>query len=228
MIYNQWKNYKFNFSFDGCENITSTYSQSFQDIFILTMLNGKQRGTFLEIGANVPMYANNTYLLSSNFKWTGLSIDIVDFNDQWKNLRPNDNFLCADALSVNYEQLLDSFYITPVIDYLQLDIDPSIYTLEALKKIPLNKYKFKIITFETDIYFKGSSESVRDESRKILIDNGYRLLIEDVNVWWQEQYLPYEDWYIHPDYVDSELADNIQKMSKLTNSIPEKFLFKNL
>ena len=36
------------------------------------------------------------------------------------------------------------------IDYLSLDIDPSEATLAALKKLPLDDYRFSVITYETE------------------------------------------------------------------------------
>ena len=36
--------------FSGVENIKENYSQSMQDIFVLTMLNGKKNGIYIEIG----------------------------------------------------------------------------------------------------------------------------------------------------------------------------------
>jgi len=44
------KNKKLRYSFDGYEVIEKNYSQVFQDIFVLSILNGKKKGTFLEIG----------------------------------------------------------------------------------------------------------------------------------------------------------------------------------
>ena len=53
----------FKYKFDGLENIEQSYSQCLQEMFVLASLNGKQKGTYLEIGANQPVFINNTYLL---------------------------------------------------------------------------------------------------------------------------------------------------------------------
>ena len=45
---NQKLVYKFNLS----ENIERNYSQMLQDIFVLTVLNGKSTGTYVEIGSS--------------------------------------------------------------------------------------------------------------------------------------------------------------------------------
>jgi hypothetical protein len=53
-------------------------SEAGQDLFVLAMLNNKQAGTFLEIGGNHPVYYNNTWLLETEYAWTGVSIDRED------------------------------------------------------------------------------------------------------------------------------------------------------
>ena len=48
--------------FTGAENIENNWSQSFQDMFVLTMLNGKKNGVYVEVGADQPRVISNTYL----------------------------------------------------------------------------------------------------------------------------------------------------------------------
>lgn len=226
MSYNTWKDYKFKFPFEGSENIKESFSQAWQDIFILTILKGQHSGTYLEIGCNVPQYTNNTFLLASKFNWNGISIDFLEnLQEEWKNQRPNNYFYCGDATQIDYYFLLSTYYNSSVIDYLQLDIDPSPNTLAVLKKLPLDKFKFKIITFETDAYTGIEAEYVKEESRKILLDLGYDLLVKDVKVRWLDNLLPYEDWYVHSDFIDKDLSSSIKKESEKHNSIPEHFLF---
>lgn len=51
------------FKFIGSENIENNYSQSMQDMFVLSVLNGKKNGVYVEIGADKPRVINNSYLL---------------------------------------------------------------------------------------------------------------------------------------------------------------------
>jgi hypothetical protein len=51
-------------------------SREHQDLFILTVLNKKERGTYLEIGAGSYVYGSNTYLFEKEFNWTGVSLDL--------------------------------------------------------------------------------------------------------------------------------------------------------
>lgn len=189
-------------------------SQNLQDIFALSMLEGKQFGSYLEIGAGPPIEINNTFLLSTVFNWSGVSIEWLDQGlvEQWKTTRPKDNFLQCDALTLDYRELLVNNYPSNIIDYLQLDIDPSINTLTALKRLPLDDFKFRVITFETDVYV-GDTRA-RTESREILSQHGYELVVGDVLIGGQ----PFEDWWAHPDLVDNTILKEIQARSFFTQN----------
>ena len=89
-----------------------------------------------------------------------------------------------------------------LIHYVSLDIDPTTGTLEVLKRLPFDDYKFRAITFETNLYLKdqeGSSESphvdeVKEEAKKFMASKGYTLYKEDVEF---AEGKPFEDWYIY-------------------------------
>lgn len=57
-------------------------SQAGQDLFVVSMLQGKKNGTFLEIGSADLKLGNNTYLLEKTFGWSGYGIDLVDIHEQ--------------------------------------------------------------------------------------------------------------------------------------------------
>ena len=200
--------YKLRYPFEGSEDITFSYSQIMQDIMILTLTNGKKNGTYLEIGCNVPDYTNNTYLMSQKYNWSGLSIDyLMKFTYDWRTLRPNDNFLCCDALTVDYEEIMHKQYRENyVIDYLQLDVDPSENTLKTLKRLPMTKYRFGIITYETDVYL--GNQKIQNESRQILNDLGYTMLVGDMIA---AQYGPCEDWWVDMSLINQEIAIDIKE-----------------
>ena len=50
-------------------------SRENQDLVVLALLNKKQNGTYLEVGAAAPIEYNNSYLLESQFGWRGVSIE---------------------------------------------------------------------------------------------------------------------------------------------------------
>ena len=50
-------------------------SRENQDLFVLSVLDKKIEGTYVEIGSAWPIKSNNTYLLESEFYWQGISFD---------------------------------------------------------------------------------------------------------------------------------------------------------
>lgn len=205
---------KLKYSFPGFEKINATFSMSLQDIFVCTVLDGKKNGTYLEIGAYKPIDANNTYLLKQYFDWNGISIDYDEkFVEEWKTERPNNTFLLKDALTIDYDKLLTEHFTSNEIDYLQVDIEPSENTLKCLKRIPLDKFRFKVITFETDVYVGGNGSAVREEQRNLLNFFGYELVVGDVLT---NEGSPYEDWWVDPEQINKSIVDDIKNNAKHT------------
>ncbi len=177
------------------------YSQILQDVFVETVTDGMENGTYLEIGSNHYKNNNNTYLLEKKYKWKGLSIELdQSYIPEFNTFRMNP-CICHDALTIEYDKLLPSYeqFTSNVIDYLQLDIDPAENTYEVLLKIPFDTYKFKIITYEHDFY-QDQTQSYRQLSRKYLLSKGYKLIVGDITPDAQEL-VPFEDWWVHPDLV---------------------------
>ena len=216
---------RFKFPFKGFDTITVNYSSVYQDLFVLAALGGKRKGTFLEIGGSVPFIDNNTALLEDRFNWTGTSIEIrKDLSDEYKAARPNTKVLCDDATKINYEKVLKEIAKDGIVDYLQLDCDPSRTTFEILLSIPFHKYKFGVITYEHDHYL-DMTNSYRIKSRKILEAEGYTLVVGNVGL----NGCPFEDWWIHPDLVSSEFVAKIQHLQHPLNCYTdvEKLLLLN-
>lgn len=187
------------FKFVGSENIENNYSQSMQDMFVLAVLNGKKNGVYVEIGADKPRVINNSYLLESQYDWTGVSFEIEsDKVDYFNSIRKNE-CICADATKFDYKNLFDERKYPKQIDYLQLDCDPPQITLECLKKLPLEEYRFSVITFETDLYAGG--QEVQKEHWEILSFLGYQRVVKNV----KNEGNPYEDWWIDPLVIDEDM-----------------------
>jgi hypothetical protein len=196
--YNNTKINRLKYKFSNCEKIVTNYSQAYQDMFVLSMLDGKRNGTFVEIGTLHPTDISNTYLLENEYDWRGISIDInpIAGYDQLRSSK----LIVEDALKINYSQLFKDYGLPKHIDYLQLDIEPPINTLECLKLIPFDEYTFSIITFETDSYYSGNS--ISDISRKIFRDNNYEAIALDIcNA---DINYPFEDWYVNPQFIDDK------------------------
>lgn len=202
--------------FPGARSVKRNYSQVYQDMFVLTMLNGKRGGTFLEIGCNDPSDLNNTKLLEE-WGWTGISIDRdAQMTAKWGGQRKA-KVITADAQTLDYDALIEHDY-----DYLQIDIEPALQSLTVLLKLPLEKHKFAVITFEHEGFKCPEAEA---RSRRYLQSHGYVMVVGDIAA---DGYENFEDWYVHPDLVDPKI---IEKMRVKTEGAkrPEKiFLGKGI
>lgn len=209
------------YKFDGVENIEKNYSQSYQDMFVLSMLNGKKKGTFLEIGGAYPFYGNNTALLEKEYDWSGVSIEInSDYCAQYAKERKNTKVFCDDAKNVDYSSLIDLNFDTDVIDYLQLDIEPAFNTFEVLKKIPFNKCKFAVITYEHDHYV-DQTKQCRKKSREYLESMGYTMVVNDIS---NDGKSAYEDWWVHPDLIDDKIVECMKDTEPAIKNVEDYML----
>ena len=218
--YQSHKHDTLRFKFSGSENIEKNYSQAFQDMFILAATKGKTNGLYLEIGAQQPFYQNNTALLETKYNWDGISVEILpDLCAQFERERKN-QIICQDATTIDYEKLLDNFGKGTDFDYLQLDVEPSRTTFECLLAMPLDKYRFGIITYEHDHYVDMTG-SYRDKSRRYLKMMGYEMLVANVS---PNDNSPFEDWWYHPDLIDPEVVNQMKSVSDETVNIV-KYMF---
>jgi len=199
--YSKNKMDKLKFDFKNYDKIDTNYSQIYQDMFVISMFNGKTNGTYLEIGAGDYINGNNTYLLEKNFNWAGVSVDINrHFVDNFNKHREN---LCLHCDARN-KQCFDFFTDAGLttIDYLQLDADPADVTFDILSKLPFNKFKFGVITYEHDFYNDDTGE-FRDKSRELLKNKGYKLIVGNISP--MKNKYPFEDWWIHPELIDEHI-----------------------
>lgn len=214
--------FELRYRFPGVDSIYKNLSESFQDMFVLSMLDGKKKGTYLEIGAGQPFYGNNTGLLENNFEWTGVSLDIneqfvKEYAEQRKNV-----CLLRDATTTNFETLLEAMSMPAEIDYLQIDCDPPENSFNVLMNIPFDSRKFAVITFEHDHYANDSS-SIRDKSRKYLEAHGYKLVVNNIA---PDSWRAYEDWWVHPDLVDEKIINKFLLVNDDTKKASEYMLGK--
>lgn len=214
---------KLRFKFKNSKKIEKNYSQVYQDMFILSMLNGKRNGTYLEIGGGTPYLGNNTTLLEFDYDWKGVSLETnSNFVYEYSTERKNP-VLCENALTINYKKLLSTYFQTKEIDYLQLDIEPAKNTFECLLNIPFDEYKFAVITYEHD-YYVDVTKSYRDKSRKYLQMMGYQLIVNDIS---PDGISNFEDWWVHPDLVDPKIIEIMKDVSEKTKKAKTYMLSAN-
>lgn len=205
-------------------------SQASQDNFVITVLKQKKNGCFLEIGANHPITHSNTYLLESEYDWKGLMVEYdKNFEPLYQLHRKRSIYAINDARKVNYKQILESNNFPKNMDYLQIDLDvdnkSTLNTLELLDDTILDTYKFATVTFEHDIY-RGNFHKTRELSRNIFAKRGYLLVFPDIQVFWEGRYVPFEDWYVHPDLVDMGYINKVKTNETLTHEQIKELLRK--
>lgn len=119
-----------------------------------------------------------------------------DYNEVYASKRTC-HFINGDATKVDYKSVLNDKGFPSRIDYLSIDIDEN--SANVLKKIPLDNYRFSVITIEHDSYRFG--DALKNEEREILSKSNYRLLLPDVLVplgCGMGPNLSFEDWWVDP------------------------------
>jgi len=176
--------------------IKNSYSKEGQDK-LAKYLIGNQ-GFFLDIGCSNPKNGNNTFLLEE-LGWKGL---LIDHNQKYVELckkeRKSDAFKidCNLFTRENWIDFLEKNNAPKIIDYMSVDVDGS--NINFIRNFPLEKYEFKIMTYETDVYRFG--KSVKNAAIEILSKfNFYKILLEDGMIYEKEKI--WEDWWVNEKYI---------------------------
>lgn len=177
---------------------------SAQEEFVLELLENKKGGHYVELGAFHSKNGSNTNKLENEFDWKGVSFEIKE--ELRKEFNENRSNPCmGDALDFNYISYFEDNLFPKQIDYLQVDIDSgyklngrpdgNAYTsLHGLLAVPLNSYRFTVITFEHDANMYWRNVAMRDVQREILDSLGYSIVVRTES----------EDWWVDPNVIDLE------------------------
>ncbi len=189
-----------------------SYSQARQDLFAWLCRGQSNKGTFVDLGAGHPVNGSNTKFLEE-MGWRGILADIATFDDLCKE-RSEDNEIFADAFDPEVDAAIVALagqYRT--IDFLSLDLEPPMLTLQRLVTLPLDRVKFAVACVEHDLY--RGNEHIRAAMRGIMESRGYLCVAHDVHMLGYTASLanlvPVEDWWIHPDFVNARNARQIAK-----------------
>jgi len=199
-------------------------SQGLQDQFVANILEFKKNGYCVDIGSAHSVESNNSFYFQE-LGWDCISIELDSKYNSTYSTRKQGIHLNENALEVEYETVFKEQDFPEVIDYLSLDIDS--LSLEVLKILPFDKYRFKVITIEHDAYLHG--DTYRKPQREILEDKGYELVCSNVLVpspghtGYNGEDCPFEDWWIHPDEFDSKLLDKIRSDGEFPADVISKF-----
>jgi hypothetical protein len=176
-----------------------------QEEFVIDLLNKKRGGYYVELGAYHSKNGSNTYRLETEFDWKGVSFEIVPELQQEVSENRKNPCILGDATKFDYIKYFEENKFPKQIDYLQVDIDSGYrlngrpdgnphQSLQGLIAVPLNKYRFTVITFEHDASMYWRNTSIRDAQREILDSLGYSLVVRDFH----------EDWWVDPSVVNLE------------------------
>ena len=185
-----------------------TYAALQQDFFACVMNSRKKGGVYVDIGCRDPYIGNNTWFLEENYGWRGISLDIVDYSNAWRERESV--FIQSDALKDDMLQIFKKNNLPKVIDYLTHDIEGNGDRYQSLIRLPFDDYEFKVITIEHDAY-RGYIETERNPQRIFLKSRGYKLISSNVKSWAGDVM---EDWWINPKYVDSEVYSSFISKGK--------------
>jgi len=210
--------YKLNTQYPVYEH--EIYSKSDQENFVINLLKSvnnykeKTEGYYVELGANHPIEGSNTYVLENRFNWTGVSFEILEeFQLMHKDIRKNPCLL-QDAKTFDYKKYFEENNFPKQIDFLQIDIDEGFdkhgrqtgdlnSSLHGLIQLPLNEYRFSIITYEHEALNDFKKNSERDAQREILSSYGYALVVRN----W------HDDWWVDPNVIPYEKFKDLYKMA---------------
>ena len=176
------------------------YSHAGQDIFAKNLIGNN--GTYLEVGAYLPVKNSNTYLLESKYNWKGISIEMdINHRNAWLNNKERKNIIYfEDALSFKYKERLIENKFPLHINYLSCDIDPTFNTYNALKKIINEGISFDYISFEHDEYFRKNCTNDNNNYHALAINflkkNNYKIAIDNVYPKNKPEKL-FETWFIN-------------------------------
>ena len=177
------------------KKIPGSYSESGQESFVINQLKEKKHGYYVEIGAYHPTRLSNTYLLETQYDWSGVGLEINRKYTQYYNQQRRNRCLDVDATSYDLRPYFIENEWPKQIDYLQLDIEPAHQTLAALLNLPMD-YRYSVITFEHDRYTGEENEQHQQSAYDFLTSHGYKRVVHNMR--------NYEDWYIDPTVIDCE------------------------
>lgn len=181
--------------------IVRSFSNEGQDLLVTKLV--QQPGYFLDIGSGNPIYGNNSFVLEL-LGWKGLLIDSMPESVERAKRYRTSSIIECDVTKVDWSALLAEFKAPPVIDYISMDTDAA--NTELVKRFPFDKYQFKVMTFETDIY-QGDDSRKRACQEALAPYPQYAPLLEDAKV----DGLEWEDWWINRDLIDPAIVAKATK-----------------
>lgn len=181
----------------GYINGIKSYSQYCQDYWVLSLLNWKREGFFIECGCADGAFLSNTFLMENEYNWSGILCEPDDKqHEKAYRLRKNPvfhgcvfthsngvNFTENELLgaisnhgapkaSITWKELLTKYNAPNYVDYLSLDTEG--YELELLQAFPWDEYKVGVITVE-----HSGGLHLTWAKRQLLARHGYEFVYDN-------------------------------------------------
>ena len=178
-------------------------SEQLQESFVISLLDEKQNGHYVEIGSGHPTKGNNTFVLETVLGWSGLALEFNEADVEKYNLGRKNKATMADAITFDDVEYFKNNKFPKQIDFLQIDLDGLEWkdaehsgnaNLLALIALPLTRYRFSVIVFEHECTTNFKNKTIRDAQREILSALDYILLGSS----------GLEDWWIDPRVIEKE------------------------
>ena len=189
-------------------HVINNHSSAFEDIFVLSLLDGNKEGKYLDITDGYSLKENNTFLLEQ-LGWDGVSL----VNDtELQNFRAE-----RKCKSLVYDKPVHEFinWLKDDYDYLSINLnDKDSDPFNCLQEIPWERLTFKIITFRHNDYL--DHRYTKKMSRDYLKSKGYQLLVSDISPTYSlnKPNVSFEDWWIHPSHFPKNVLEVMKDLSK--------------
>lgn len=181
----------------------SSHSQAGQDLAVITLLNGKPNGTFIDFGCSHPTELSNTYALEQ-LGWRGILLDSSINAIELCRAHRLSPAICDNAVTCDWRSLIAKHIpVSPeIISYASVDVDE--HTHAALCNLLRSGSRFRVMTVEHDQYARG--DRLREPNRQLLREHGYQIIAADV----RNEGCAFEDWCVAPDLVDLAIAERFR------------------
>jgi hypothetical protein len=148
---------------------------------VLTLLEGKKDGYFVEIGAFHSKDHSTTYNLEKSYGWKGLAVEMIPSRAEEYNQNRNAYCMTDDGSKADYRKYFVDSDWPEQLDFLSIDVDfsPEFIALQTLINIPLSTYRFNVIMFEHSSMMSTRNKLIREISEHILESYGYTRIIDD-------------------------------------------------
>lgn len=187
--------------FDGIQYYSQVYQDYYLDRYIF---QGKEKGVFLDVGGNDPIYINNTYFFEKNREWTGLAFEpMPKMHSKWKELRKvkciqaalgskrgetefceyEDDYMSGIATNVDYDGKVTRNYKVKVVTLKSIlnkykinQVDFMSIDVEGGELDVLKGINFNEVTIDYIVIENNKGFEKEREIRRFLIKHDYKLI----------------------------------------------------